>query len=160
NAKMVYRRFRQIFYGEPFTALRKRGARVQGPLWASTGTKNPAYSDVLYLEELIVPDTVNTLPPVTLDAFRDHGRVRGATGQERLPEAEGALARLAKLGIPLEAISEELQADGVTSFAGSFEQLLAAMQEKRKALLADQAEHQNLTLGGLETARSARLSSR
>ena len=74
NAKRVYRRFREIFYGESFAALKRRGARVQRPLWASTGTKNPSYSDVLYLEALIGPDTITTVPPATMDAFRDHGR--------------------------------------------------------------------------------------
>ena len=79
NAKVVYRRFQEIFTGDEFASLRRRGARVQRPLWASTSTKNRAYSDVLYVEELIGPDTVNTLPPDTLAAFRDHGHVRGDT---------------------------------------------------------------------------------
>ena len=79
NSKVVYRRFLEIFHGEGFAALRQRGARVQRPLWASTGTKNPAYSDVLYVENLIGPETVNTLPPETINAFRDHGKVPGAT---------------------------------------------------------------------------------
>ena len=79
NAKAMYRRFREIFHGDEFGSLRQKGARAQRPLWASTGTKNPAYSDVRYVEELIGPDTVNTIPPDTLAAFRDHGRVRGDT---------------------------------------------------------------------------------
>lgn len=139
NAKIVYKRFREIFYGEAFAGLKQRGAPVQRPLWASTGTKNPAYSDVLYVEELVGPDTVNTMPQGTLDAFRDHGRVRGATVQEQLPEAERALARLAELDIDLNAITEKLQEDGVASFAASLEHLLAALEDKRKVLLADGA---------------------
>ena len=82
NARRVYRRFREMFDGEPFAALKRRGARMQRPLWASTGTKNPSYSDVLYIEALIGPDTITTVPPATMDAFRDHGRVRITLGTE------------------------------------------------------------------------------
>ena len=82
NARRVYRRFRELFDGEPFAALKRRGARVQRPLWASTATKNPSYSDVLYVEALIGPETITTVPPATLDAFRDHGRVRVTLGTE------------------------------------------------------------------------------
>ena len=89
--------FREIFYGEPFAALRSKGARVQRPLWGSTGTKNPAYSDVLYLEELIGPDTVNTVPPKTLAAFRDHGQVRD-TLQEDIAQAKTDIALVGKSG--------------------------------------------------------------
>ncbi|HEU4342706.1 MAG TPA: transaldolase, partial [Candidatus Binatia bacterium] len=94
NSKIVYQRFREIFHGEGFVALRQRGARVQRPLWASTGTKNPAYSDILYVENLIGADTVNTLPFETLSAFRDHGRVPGETVRDNLDQAAAALARL------------------------------------------------------------------
>ena len=121
NAKAAYRRFQEIFYGEAFEAWRARGVRVQRPLWASTSTKNPAYSDVLYVEELIGPDTVNTLPPTTLEAFRDHGRVRGATLKEDPAGADRALAQLAELDIDLNAVTERLQEDGVAAFAASFD---------------------------------------
>lgn len=147
NSKAVYHRFREIFYGEPFAQLRKKGARVQRPLWASTGTKNPAYSDVLYVEELIGPDTVNTLPPATLNAFKDHGKVRGVIVEERLLEAESDLLRLKDLGLDLDAIAQKLQADGVDAFATSFEQLLAALEEKRKKIIAGQVGNQSLNLG-------------
>jgi len=157
KAKRVYRRFREIFSSEPFKALRQRGARVQRPLWASTGTKNPAYPDVLYVEELIGPDTVNTLPPATLSAFRDHGRVRGATVQEGLAEAETALTALEELGIDLDAITEQLQAEGVAAFARSFDQLLAALEEKRHALLAGQVGRQDFTLGPYQARVDERL---
>lgn len=132
NCKRVYRRFREIFHGEHFAALRQRGGNVQRPLWASTGTKNPAYPDVIYLEELVGPETVNTVPPSTMDAFRDHGRVRGDTLLEGEPDS--ALSRLAKLGISLNAIAEKLQAEGVISFAASFDALLATLERKRKQI--------------------------
>ena len=109
NSKVVYRRFLEIFHGEGFVSLRQRGARVQRPLWASTGTKNPAYSDVLYVENLIGPETVNTLPPDTIDAFRDHGKIPGPTVKEGFDEADAALSRLSGLGIDLNAITEKLQ---------------------------------------------------
>ena len=102
NSKGVYQRFSEIFYGDDFSMLRKKGARVQRPLWASTSTKNPSYRDVLYVEELIGRDTVNTLPLATLNAFRDHGRVRGNTVRENLPDAEDQLRQLSKLGIVLD----------------------------------------------------------
>jgi len=132
NSKLVYRRFREVFYGEPFASQRQRGARVQRTLWGSTSTKNPAYSDVLYVEELIGPDTVNTMPPVTLDAFRDHGQVH-PTRLEEVEEAENSLARLAELGIDLNTITEQLQKDGVAAFADSFDQLLDTLKEKRRS---------------------------
>jgi transaldolase len=135
NAKIVYRRFKEIFYGEDFSTLRKRGARVQRPLWASTGTKNPNYRDVVYVEELIGPDTVNTIPPGTLAAFRDHGKVRGSTVLEGWPEAEAQLRTLASLGIDLEAITDRLQIDGGAAFASAYDHVLAALEKKREKLL-------------------------
>jgi transaldolase/glucose-6-phosphate isomerase len=134
NSKAVYRRFEEIFHGEGFAKLKSRGGRVQRPLWASTGTKNPEYSDVLYVEHLIGPDTVNTLPPATIDAFRDHGEARGPSVKENLDEAYGALDRLAKLGVDLEAVGQKLQDDGVAAFVKSFDDLLAALEKKRAAL--------------------------
>jgi transaldolase len=120
NAKAVYRRFQEIFMGGEFASLRRRGARVQRPLWASTSTKNPAYSDVLYVEGLIGPDTVNTLPPVTLAAFRDHGHVRGDTVLDNWPEAESQLRTLSNMGVDLNAITDRLQVDGVASFTSAY----------------------------------------
>jgi len=131
NSKLVYRRFREVFYGEEFAAQRERGAHVQRVLWGSTSTKNPAYSDLLYVEELIGPDTVNTIPLETLDAFRDHGKIR-PTLQEGIEEAEQVLADLEKLGVNLDDITERLQKDGVKAFADSFDQLLRALEEKRQ----------------------------
>ena len=135
NAKIVYRRFKEIFYGDDFSSLRGRGARVQRPLWASTGTKNPNYRDVLYVEELIGPDTVNTIPPNTLAAFRDHGQVRGSTVLEAWPEAEAQLRALANLGIDLEAITSRLQIDGASSFASAYDRVLTALEKKREKIL-------------------------
>ena len=135
NSKLVYQRSREIFLGEGFARERKRGARVQRVLWGSTSTKNPNYSDVLYVEGLIGPDTVNTLPLETINAFRDHGRVR-QTLAEGLKEAEEMLAGLKKAGVDLESITERLQRDGVKAFADSFDQLLDALAEKRKIWLA------------------------
>ena len=139
NSKMVYQRFLQIFHGEGFVALRQRGARVQRPLWASTGTKNPAYSDVLYVENLIGAETVNTLPPETLNAFKDHGTVPGETVRDSLDAAAAALGRLKALGIDLDAITERLQQDGVAAFAASFDQLLAALEKKRNIIIGAEA---------------------
>jgi transaldolase len=133
NARHIYRRFRSIFHGESFVDLRRRGARVQRPLWASTGTKDPAYSDVLYLEGLVAPQTITTVPPATLDAFRDHGSV-AADSLESAAEADDAtLAGAARLGLNLFAITEQLQTDGIAAFARSYEQLLGALDQKRRA---------------------------
>ena len=134
NARRVYRRFRELFDGEPFAALKRRGARIQRPLWASTGTKNASYSDVLYIEALIGPETITTVPPATLDAFRDHGRVRDTLGPED-QEAEAVLATAAALGLDVHAITEQLQADGIEAFASSFDELVATLGAKRRQIL-------------------------
>jgi transaldolase/glucose-6-phosphate isomerase len=147
NSKVVYRRFMEIFHGEGFAALRSRGARVQRPLWASTGTKNPAYSDVLYVENLIGPETVNTLPPDTIDAFRDHGKIPGATVKTGFDEADAVLASLAKLGINLDAITDKLQVDGVAAFSASFDQLMGALEKKRGTMVGVALSPQELRLG-------------
>ncbi len=135
NSKRVYHRFREIFHGEAFAALRRRGARVQRPLWGSTSTKNPAYSDVLYVEELIGPDTVNTLPTETVDAFRDHGRPRDSL-LSGIEEANAVFASLEALGVDMHAATERLQVEGVDAFAKAYEQLLAALDEKARAVTA------------------------
>jgi transaldolase len=135
NSKMVYHRFREIFHGEGFVALRQRGTRVQRPLWASTSTKNPAYSDVLYVENLIGAETVNTMPPETLTAFKDHGKVPGDTVTDNLDDAATALGWLKALGINFETITEKLQQDGVAAFAASFDQLLGTLEKKRNAMV-------------------------
>lgn len=157
NAKLAYRRFREIFHGEPFASLQAKGARVQRCLWASTSTKNPAYSDVLYVEELIGPDTVNTAPPSTIDAFRDHGRVE-ATLEKGVEEAEQDLQRLAGLGIDLDSITSQLQEDGVDAFAKSFEELLEAMRQVKESFSAER-QPKTLSLGDYEEPVRDRLRS-
>lgn len=133
NARVAYQRFRHITRGERFRRLQQQGARVQRPLWASTSTKNPAYRDVMYVEELIGPDTVNTLPPATLEAFRDHGRVR-ASLEENVEQAHQVFQQLAELGIDMGRVYDELQTAGVRAFAESFDRLLACIRERELAL--------------------------
>ena len=133
NARRIYRGFVAIFHGAPFVDLRRHGARIQRPLWASTGTKNPAYSDVLYLEGLAVPDTVTTVPPATLDAFRNHGTVP-ASLESAADEDEANLTSAAALGLNLAAITQRLQSDGVSAFARSYQQLLEEVAQKRRSI--------------------------
>jgi transaldolase/transaldolase/glucose-6-phosphate isomerase len=133
NAKVTYKRFEEIFYGELFKGLKARGARVQRPLWASTSTKNPEYRDVLYVDELIGQETVNTLPPATLDAFRYHGVVRPTLTQD-VDQARADIDRLKEFGVDLDAITEKLQVDGVASFAESFDDLLGSLRTKGSGL--------------------------
>ena len=133
NCKLVYQRFRNFLSGNDFTVQRQRGARVQRLLWGSTSTKNPAYSDVLYVDGLIGPDTINTLPLETIEAFRDHGKAQ-QTVNTGIEEAEQSLTDLKKIGVNLDAITDQLQVDGVKAFADSLDQLLDALEEKRKKL--------------------------
>ena len=130
NAKLAYKRFEEIFRGADFSALAALGARVQRPLWASTSAKNPAYSDVVYVEELIGPDTVNTLPVATLEAYRDHGEPQ-TTITEGHDEARAVFSALAAFSIDMDQVTSELQEQGVASFAASFDQLLAALERVR-----------------------------
>ncbi len=134
NSKMAYQRFLDLFHGDAFADARARGARPQRVLWASTSTKNPAFRDVLYVEELIGSETVNTVPPGTVDAFRDHG-VAAPTLEAGLDEARAELAALGELGIDLDQVTEQLQAEGLSKFVQPFDKLLAALAEKRDALV-------------------------
>lgn len=130
NACLAYRRFHEIFHGGPdFAASKDRGAQVQRPLWASTSTKNPSYPDVLYVEELVGPETVNTIPSATLDAYRDHGRPRKALA-EGMERADEVMEGLAGVGIDLDAVTQKLQVDGVKSFADAFQDLLLSLETK------------------------------
>jgi transaldolase len=135
NAKVAYAHFARAFSGPRWEALAGRGARVQRPLWASTSTKNPAYRDVLYVEALIGPHTVNTLPPATLEAFREHGET-ARTVDDDLAGAEAHLTALAAAGIHLAAVTDRLLAEGLASFSASFDSLLAGLAAKRARLLA------------------------
>lgn len=129
NAKMAYQLFTEKFSGDRWEALAEQGAAVQRPLWASTGTKNPAYRDVLYVEELIGPFTVNTMPPQTIDAFRDHGEV-ARTVDDQVEESEKVLEDLADLGIDLKDVTDQLLREGLESFTKSFDSLIAGIETK------------------------------
>jgi len=133
NARLAYQEFKRLFGTPRFEALRQHGAGVQRPLWASTGTKNLAYRDVLYVEELIGPSTVNTMPLTTLESFRDHGRVRLSV-EEDIPQAQAVLAALEAAGIDYEQVTNQLQEEGVQKFIDSFRQLFQCIESKRKAL--------------------------
>jgi transaldolase len=133
NAKLAYARFKEIFTGERWDKLAGVGARVQRPLWASTGTKNPAYADTLYVDSLIGPDTVNTLPPATLKAFMDHGQIRRTVDTE-VDEARRRIQALSDLGIHLDAVTQTLLDEGVAAFAKPFDSLMNSIAEKRDRL--------------------------
>jgi transaldolase/glucose-6-phosphate isomerase len=155
NAKLAYAYFQEVFGGPRWDKLAAQGARVQRPLWASTGTKNPHYPDTLYVDGLIGPHTVNTVPPATLQAFLDHGAA-APTLETGVDEARADLVRLDELGIDLFAITQKLQDDGVASFAKSFESLMASIAEKRDRLLAEW-ELQSVSLGSYQGAVDAAL---
>ena len=145
NAKLAYQIYKRLFAGARWERLKAKGARVQRLLWASTGVKNPAYRDVLYVEELIAPATVNTLPPATLDAFRDHGKV-GATLENNIDLAEQELAVLDRLGISVDQVTDALVIDGVKLFMAAFDQLLGAVALKRSCNLGSKLDGQTCTL--------------
>ncbi|THD71434.1 MAG: bifunctional transaldolase/phosoglucose isomerase [Bradyrhizobium sp.] len=146
NAKLAYQEYKRLFSGTRWDRLAARGARPQRLLWASTGTKNKDYSDVLYVEELIGPNTVNTVPPATLDAFRDHGKPRDSL-EENVEEARHVLAELEKSGISLDAITADLVKDGVKLFADAADKLYGAVAHKRAAVLGHGIDRQELMLG-------------
>jgi transaldolase len=129
NAKLAYRLFRQKFSGPRWEALAKQGARVQRPLWASTSTKNPAYRDVMYVEDLIGPDTVDTMPPATIEAFADHGVVE-KTVDKKVAVAEGLLKEIEAAGISVREVTGKLLVDGIASFQKSFDELIAGLESK------------------------------
>jgi len=135
NARLAYRHWQDAFAGERWMYLAGKGSRPQRCLWASTSTKNPAYRDVLYVEELIGPQTVNTMPLETVGAFQDHGEVRGDTLCEGLDDAERHLAELAEAGVDYDDVVSVLEAEGVQKFADSFAELLAGIETKTRAVL-------------------------
>jgi transaldolase len=130
NARVAYADFQQVFSAPRFQKLKARGARRQRPLWASTSTKNPAYRDVIYIEELIGPDTVNTVPPQTLTAFLDHGQIRPSL-QENLDPARQLFADLNAAGISIDEVTLQLEHEGVKSFSEAFAVLLKAIHDRR-----------------------------
>ncbi len=145
NAKLTYRRYKELFSGPRWQALAEKGAQTQRLLWASTSTKNPEYRDVLYVEELIGPQTVTTVPPATYDAFRDHGRVQ-ATLEEDVEAAEAVLATLDELGVSLNEITDRLLVDGVRKFADAFKQLLTAVEGGCRAPVVGTLQRQTYKL--------------
>jgi len=136
NAKLAYAIFQKEFSSPRWKRLEEKGAAVQRVLWASTSTKNPAYRDVMYVEQLIGPHTVNTMPPATIDAFRDHGDVKRTVDQD-IPAAERVIADLSQLGISMDDVTDKLLVDGLASFQKSFDTLIAGLAKKTKALGRD-----------------------
>ncbi|HKU58775.1 MAG TPA: transaldolase [Gaiellaceae bacterium] len=136
NAKLAYQHFLETFKGERWDYLAGKGARPQGPLWASTSTKNPAYRDVMYVEDLIGPDTVNTMPLETIEAFQDHGEVKGDTVLEGIDEAKQLFVDLANAGVDYDDVVDTLEAEGVQKFSDSYAELLDGIRSKHGALAA------------------------
>jgi transaldolase/glucose-6-phosphate isomerase len=157
NAKLAYQQFKQVFASERFKKLQAKGAHLQRPLWASTGTKNPKYSDVLYVESLIAPNTVNTLPPATYEAFRDHGKVRVSI-EDNLDEAREVLHKFEAKGFSLRKITDQLTVDGVKSFEGSFVSLMAVLEARRDAVTRGLDDRQTEHLGPHQAAADAAIS--
>jgi transaldolase len=136
NAKLAYKRYQQIFEGDEFAALEAIGTSPQRVLWASTSTKNPTYRDVMYVEELIGPNTVNTAPPQTIEAFLDHGEIKSGSLLADVDGAERLIASLPSVGVDFDAITAKLQVDGVKAFAASFDSLLSAIEVKQRQVVA------------------------
>jgi transaldolase/glucose-6-phosphate isomerase len=128
NGKLTYQRYQKIFSGARWEVLTAKGAQTQRVLWASTSTKNPEYRDVMYVEELIGPNTVDTMPPATVDAFRDHGKLRNSL-TENVAGAQKVMDDLAKSGISMKAVTTKLTTDGVKLFADAFHKLLAVVEK-------------------------------
>ncbi|MDQ4148651.1 MAG: bifunctional transaldolase/phosoglucose isomerase [Actinomycetota bacterium] len=156
NAKMAYQAFREIFSGPNWEALAEAGAKVQRPLWASTGTKNPEYSDVLYIEELVGRDTVNTMPQHTMDAFKDHGRVRPDSVLEGVDEAARQIEELAAGGIDLEEIALKLEDEGIEAFEKDLNSLLETLEDKVERVRAGIVRWRS-NLGDLDRFVSSKL---
>jgi transaldolase/glucose-6-phosphate isomerase len=159
NSRVVYARFLELFQGPEFTGPSGRGAAPQRLLWASTSTKDPAYRDTMYVEELVGPETVDTIPPATLTAFEDHGVVRGDTVAQGLDAARTLLATLPRFGIDLGQVTADLQTEGVALFLASYANLLSSIAAKKSAILAAAVDPQSWNLAGAEPAVAARLQS-
>jgi transaldolase / glucose-6-phosphate isomerase len=156
NCRIIYARFRELF-PPPTNPSKSPSARPQRVLWASTSTKDPRYRDTLYVEELVGPQTVDTIPPATLSAFEDHGRLRGTTLLEGLDAARDALAHLKELGVDLDKVTEALQVEGVQLFAESYDHLLRSLDEKRIALAAAAVDRATWSLGTQQSLVDVRL---
>jgi transaldolase/glucose-6-phosphate isomerase len=151
NAKLIYQRFKELFHGDRFAELAKKGALVQRPLWASTGTKSPAYKDTYYVEALIGPETVDTVPPATYTAFRDHGIPR-LTLEENLDQAGETIKKLGEIGIDLLQVTQQLQDDGVKAFIDSFHTLMETITAKQASIISGVLERQTASLGSYSDA--------
>jgi len=136
NAKLAYRHFQELFAGPVWERMEAAGASKQRPLWASTSTKNPAYRDVMYVEELIGPDTVNTMPLETVEAFADHGEVRGDTVLEGVEVAERLIDKLAAAGVDYDQVVDKLEIEGVQKFSDAFDELIEGIEARRVELAA------------------------
>lgn len=147
NAKLTYQRYKEIFHGDRWQALANKGAQTQRVLWASTSTKNPIYRDVIYVEELIGPDTVNTMPPSTFEAFRNHGRPR-ASLEEDVEAAHDTMETLEQLGFSMKDVTDKLLKEGVRLFAEAFDKLLSAVDKKCKLAIGAKIDRQTYTLPG------------
>src|SRR6266536_4753088 len=154
NAKLAYQEFKQIFHGPRFADLRARGAQVQRCLWASTGTKNPQYSDVLYIDQLIGPETVNTVPPLTYTAIRDHSKI-ALTLDEGIEDCRALFDQLRAVGIDIREVTEKLQRDGLAAFVNSFDTLVESIESKRDAILSGIHERLTASLGKYTEAVNA-----
>ena len=152
NAKLTYEAYKGIFSGDRWRALESKGAQPQRVLWASTSTKNPAFRDVLYVEELIGPETVNTMPPATMDAFRDHGEVRGSL-EEDLDAARETMQSLAAVGISMDAVTDKLLTQGVRLFAEAFDKLLNAVDKRCRVLASGECNPQSYTVSAAVKAK-------
>ncbi len=151
NSKVIYARYAELFHGPGFAGSAARGARPQRVLWASTSTKDPRYRDTMYVEELIGPETVDTIPPATLAAFEDHGTVRGDTLTQGVGDARATLARAAGLGVDLDRITRDLQTEGVQLFSDSFDQLTRSLAAKKSALQGGSVDPESWDLGSDES---------
>ncbi|HET9410797.1 MAG TPA: bifunctional transaldolase/phosoglucose isomerase [Candidatus Dormibacteraeota bacterium] len=156
NSKMAYERFQQLFSGPRWEKLRKAGARTQRCLWASTSTKDPRYPDTYYVEELIGPDTVDTIPPATLAAFREHGEVRRSL-DENVELAKRRLKQLADVGVDLDQVTRELEVEGVEAFTKSFETLVDTLRKESQKIKAGKGPRQWYSLGPLQPKVDARV---
>lgn len=157
NLKLTYQKFEEIFLGDEFAAIRAAGGAVQRPLWASTSTKNPHYPDLMYVESVVGPDTINTMPPQTLDALLDHGTIVADTVETDLDGVRNVMRGLQDAKISLFEVTEQLQVEGVTLFSDSFAALLGAIVYKQKLLESDGAERVRLALGSSEPHYDAAL---
>jgi transaldolase/glucose-6-phosphate isomerase len=156
NAKLAYQAFKETFAGQRFDSLRQRGAAVQRPLWASTGTKNPKYSDVLYVEEIVGRDTVNTMPPATVSAFKDHGEVE-ATIEQDVAGAQRQIEQIEQVGVPMAEVTQKLLDEGVKLFVDAFDTLMSVISAKRDALRDNIPGREEASLGGLQAAVNQQL---